>query len=91
MYRDFYVFQYATSFTAAAALAAPVLDGDRDATARFRRLLQSGGSNYPIDLLKEAGVDMTTDVPLSRLIAKMNRAMDAMEEILARRPPAGGE
>jgi oligoendopeptidase F len=82
-YHDFYVFQYATSFTAAEALAARVIAGDADATARYLTFLGSGSSRYPIDLLKEAGVDMTTDEPLDQTMQTMNRVMDEMDEILA--------
>ena len=80
-YRNFYVFQYATSFTAAEALAEKVLAGDAAATSRFLKFLGSGGSKYPIDLLKDAGVDMTTDEPLELTIAKMNRVMDEVEAL----------
>jgi oligoendopeptidase F len=83
-YRDFYVFQYATSFTAAEALASKVLAGDPAATKAYLTFLGSGGSRYPVDLLKDAGVDMTTDEPLDLTIRKMNRVMDEMETILAR-------
>jgi oligoendopeptidase F len=83
-YRDFYVFQYATSFTAAEALASKVLAGDAAATTAYLTFLGSGGSKYPVDLLKDAGVDMTTDEPLDLTIRKMNRVMDEMETILAR-------
>src|SRR5437867_1268754 len=65
-YRDFYVFQYATSFTASAALAEKVKAGDADARRRYLAFLSAGGSKYPVDLLKDAGVDMTTDEPLDR-------------------------
>ena len=84
-YRDFYVFQYATSFTAAEALASKVISGDDAAKQRYLTFLASGGSQYPIDLLKQAGVDMTTDEPLDLTIAKMNRVMDEMEKLLAQR------
>jgi oligoendopeptidase F len=83
-YRDFYVFQYATSFTAAEALSEKVLAGDQAATKRYLTFLSSGGSKYPIDLLKDAGVDMTTDEPLNLTIRKMNQVMDEMESILAK-------
>jgi oligoendopeptidase F len=83
-YRDFYVFQYATSFTAAEALSSKVLSGDQPAIRRYLTFLGSGGSKYPIDLLKDAGVDMTTDEPLDLTIAKMNAVMDQMETLLAR-------
>ncbi|HXD72390.1 MAG TPA: oligoendopeptidase F [Vicinamibacterales bacterium] len=84
-YRDFYVFQYATSFTASEALAAKVKTGDPAATKRYLDFLHAGGSKYPIELLKEAGVDMTTDEPLDLTISSMNRVMDEMEKILAAR------
>jgi oligoendopeptidase F len=85
-YRDFYVFQYATSFTASEALAQKVKGGSADATRKYLAFLSAGGSKYPIDLLKDAGVDMTTDEPLDLTIKEMNRVMDEMERILARRP-----
>ena len=71
-YRDFYVFQYATSFMASEALAAKVKAGDREARDRYLRFLSAGGSKYPIDLLRDAGVDMTTDEPLDLTITRMN-------------------
>ena len=84
-YRDFYVFQYATSFTASSALAEKVKAGDPAARDRYLTFLSAGGSKYPIDLLKDAGVDMTTDEPLDLTIKEMNRIMDEMETILATR------
>jgi oligoendopeptidase F len=84
-YRDFYVFQYATSFTASEALAAKVKTGDAASIRRYLAFLNAGGSKYPIDLLKDAGVDMTTDEPLDLTVRQMNRVMDDMERILAKR------
>ena len=84
-YRDFYVFQYATSFTAAEALSSKVLAGDADATRRYLTFISSGGSKYPIELLKDAGVDMTTSQPLELTMKKMNRVMDEMEKLLAKK------
>jgi len=84
-YRDFYVFQYATSFTASAALAEKVKTGDPQARARYLAFLSAGGSKYPIDLLKDAGVDMTTDEPLDLTIKAMNHVMDEIEALLAKR------
>lgn len=85
-YRNFYVFQYATSFTASAALSEKVMAGDPAATKRYLAFLSAGGSKYPIDLLKDAGVDMTSDEPLTLTMQKMNRVMDEMEKILAKNP-----
>jgi oligoendopeptidase F len=81
-YRDFYVFQYATSYTASAALSEKVLAGDQAAIKRYLTFLSAGGSKYPVDLLKDAGVDMTTDEPLELTMKQMNRVMDQMEALL---------
>ena len=86
-YRDFYVYQYATSFTASSALAEKVKAGGpagAEATKRYLAFLASGGSKYPIDLLKDAGVDMTTDEPLQLMMREMNRVMDEMDKLMAR-------
>lgn len=83
-YYNFYVYQYATSFTASAALAEPVLAGDKEATRKYMQFISAGGSEYAIDLLKKAGVDMTTSQPFSITMRKMNKVMDEMEKILAR-------
>ena len=83
-YYNFYVYQYATSFTASAALSEQVLAGDKAATKRFLEFLCSGSSHYPISLLKKAGVDMTTSGPFDLTMKKMNRVMNEMEKILER-------
>jgi len=82
-YYNYYVYQYATSFTASAALSEKVMAGDKVATKKYRDFLAAGGSKYPIDLLKDAGVDMTTAEPLTLTMKKMNRVIDEMEKILA--------
>ncbi|HEX9006495.1 MAG TPA: oligoendopeptidase F [Bacteroidota bacterium] len=81
-YYNFYVFQYATSFTASAALSEKVMAGNKAETQRYLNLLKSGGSDYPVNELKTAGVDMTTSEPLQLTMKKMNRIMDEMEKIL---------
>jgi oligoendopeptidase F len=81
-YNSFYVFQYATSFTASSALSEKVLSGDPGATEHYLKFISAGKSKYPIELLKDAGVDMTTDEPLELTVKKMNRVMDEMERLL---------
>jgi len=81
-YNSFYVYQYATSFTASSALSEKVLAGDPGATERYLTFISSGKAKYPIELLKDAGVDMTTDEPLELTVRKMNRVMDEMERLL---------
>jgi oligoendopeptidase F len=86
-YRDFYVYQYATSFTASSALGEKIKEGGAagaEATKRYLAFLHAGGSKYPIDLLKDAGVDMTTDEPLQLTMREMNRVMDEMDRLLER-------
>jgi oligoendopeptidase F len=80
-YYNFYVYQYATSYTASAALSERVLSGDSDTTAGYLKLLASGGSDYPIELLKQVGVDMTTPQPLEATLDRMNGIMDEIEKI----------
>lgn len=81
-YSNYYVFQYATSFTASSALSEKVLAGEPGATERYLKFISSGQSKYPIELLKDAGVDMTTDEPLELTVKRMNRVMDEMERLL---------
>ncbi len=81
-YNSYYVFQYATSFTASSALSEKVLAGEPEVTDRYLKFLSAGRSKYPIDLLKDAGVDMTSDEPLELTVKKMNRVMDEMEKLL---------
>ena len=81
-YYNFYVYQYATSFTASAALSERTIAGDKTSTEKYIKFLSSGGSDYPITLLKKAGVDMTTSEPFDLTMIKMNRVMDEMEKIL---------
>ena len=66
-------------------MAAKVKSGDAEARKRYLTFLSAGGSKFPIDLLKEAGVDMTTNEPLDLTMAKLNQVMDEMEKILATR------
>jgi oligoendopeptidase F len=90
-YNDYYVFQYATSFTASSALSEKVLAGEPGATQRYLTFISSGKSKYPIDLLKDAGVDMTTDEPLELTMKKMNHVMDEMEKLLEHKSSAAGQ
>lgn len=81
-YYNFYVYQYSTSFTASISLAEKVLSGDREALKKYMEFLSAGGSDYSIELLKNAGVDMTSSEPFDKAIEAMNGVMDQIEEIL---------
>jgi oligoendopeptidase F len=82
-YMNFYVYQYATSFTASTTLSQQVLSGAPGAAKGYLDFLSSGGSEYPIPTLKKAGVDMLTSEPFDKTMAEMNRIMDQIEAILA--------
>ncbi len=84
-YNGFYVYQYATSIAASSLFADRVASGDAAALDRYLTLLKAGGSDYPYDLVKTAGVDLATPAPYRSLVARMNRIMDEIESILAKR------
>jgi oligoendopeptidase F len=88
-YYNFYVYQYSTSFTASTALAENVLSKKKGAVKKYIEFLSAGGSKYPIDLLREAGVDMTTADPFDKTMAVMNRTMDEIEAILKKKAKSG--
>ena len=84
---NFYVYQYATSIVASTALANGIRQEAtlHKGTARrdaYLKMLAAGSSKYPIDLLKEAGVDMTTSAPFLASIKEMNAVMDEMDKLL---------
>lgn len=81
-YRTFYVYQYSTSFTASISLAEKVMTGDKSALDNYLKFLSAGGSDYPIEILKNAGVDMTTSEPFEKTTSAMNKVMDEIEKIL---------
>ncbi len=84
-YSGFYVYQYATSIAASSLFAKKVADGEPGALERYLDLLKAGGSDYPYELVKTAGVDLATPAPYQALVARMNAIMDEIEAILARR------
>jgi oligoendopeptidase F len=91
-YRNFYVYQYATSLVASTSLARGVREeaarGETKRRDAYLRMLAAGGSKYPIDLLREAGVDMTTPAPFKAAMAEMNATMDEIEGLLQKQARA---
>jgi oligoendopeptidase F len=81
-YSAFYVYKYATGISAALALADRVVKEGAPARERYRRFLTLGGSLYPLDELREAGVDMTDPAPVERAIAHFGRLVKELEEAL---------
>jgi oligoendopeptidase F len=66
-------------------LAEKVLGKEKGAVEKYIEFLSAGGSEYPIDLLKKAGVDMTSAEPFDKTMAAMNRTMDEIEAILKKK------
>ncbi|MDR0786813.1 MAG: oligoendopeptidase F [Gemmatimonadota bacterium] len=81
-YREFYVYQYATSLSASVTLAGKAREQEPGIINRYFDLLGAGDSEYPIDSLRKAGVDMTTDEPLEWAMREMNRVIDEIEGLL---------
>jgi oligoendopeptidase F len=84
-YSSFYVFQYATSIAASSLLVERILKGEPGAKERYLDLLRAGGVDDPYVLVKNAGVDLATPAPYQAIVARMNRIMDEIETIQARR------
>ncbi|WP_338845412.1 oligoendopeptidase F [Massilia sp. W12] len=84
-YNRFYVFQYATSISAGTMFADQILSGKPGAVERYLGILKAGGSQYPYELVKGAGVDLASPAPYQAVVKRMNAIMDEMETILARR------
>ena len=78
-YSDYYVYQYATGYAAASAFSNSILAGKENAVEKYKGFLKRGGSLHPIDILKEAGVDMTTSEPLEATIKRFNELLDMLE------------
>jgi oligoendopeptidase F len=84
-YNAFYVFQYATSIAASSLFAESILKNEPGARERYLKLLSAGSSDYPYELVKAAGVDLASPAPYQAVAARMNRIMDEIEAIQARR------
>jgi oligoendopeptidase F len=81
MFIPFYVFQYATGIGGAHALAKRVMDGEHGAAEAYLNFLKTGGSRYSLDVLKDAGVDMTTSAPVEAAFEIMEGYIDRLEEL----------
>lgn len=81
-YRPFYVYQYVTGYAAATTLAANLQTKDSYQQNRYLDYLKSGGSDYSITLLKNAGADMTTPAPLELTLEKFKTRLDELKQLL---------
>jgi oligoendopeptidase F len=81
-YSSFYVYKYATGFSAATAIAHKIINEGQSAIDKYLEFLKSGGSDYPIELLKIAGVDMTTPDPINNALKVFEDLLNQMEELV---------
>jgi len=81
-YYNFYVYQYATGYAASEVLAKKVRAEGQPAVEKYLNFLKSGNSDYPISILKNAGVDMNSQEPVIAVTRKMNELLDEMEALL---------
>ncbi len=81
-YMNFYVFQYATGFSAAVALTQKILNENYGAVDKYLEFLKSGSSDYPINVLKKAGVDMTTKMPVDNTLKLFDKLVNQMENLI---------
>lgn len=81
-YSAFYVYKYATGLSAAIALSQRVLNGETGAVERYLGFLRSGGSRFPLETLKEAGVDMTSADPIHAVTAVFDKRLRELETLL---------
>ena len=79
---NFYVYQYSTSFVAATALAKMILEEGEPARERYLTMLKSGSNDYPVELLKKAGIDMTSAAPIEATIEVFDDLVDQLEQAL---------
>lgn len=82
-YNAFYVYQYATGYSAAIALSQKILKEGKPAVDAYTNFLKGGSSDYPINLLKKAGVDMTTAEPIEKALIVFENLLDQIEALLA--------
>ncbi|WP_027628665.1 oligoendopeptidase F [Ruminiclostridium cellobioparum] len=81
-YSSFYVYKYATGFSSATAIAEKILTEGKPAVDKYLEFLKSGGSNYPLELLKIAGVDLSTPQPIQDALNVFEKTLDELEELL---------
>jgi len=81
-YNSFYVYQYATCISAAGYFSRSILSGGAKERDNYLSVLKAGGSDYPVEILKRAGLDMTTPAPYQAIIANFKDVLDQAEALL---------
>lgn len=81
-YYDFYVYQYATGFSAAVYFAQKIIDGDVEARDSYIEFLKSGSSGYSVDILKKAGLDMTSSEPIEKALERFGELIEEYKSLI---------
>jgi oligoendopeptidase F len=84
LYADYYVYQYATGISGANALSRRILSGEAGAAERYLGFLKAGNSRYPLDVLKSAGVDLTTPQPVEETYQVLDGLVSRLEKLVGR-------
>jgi len=84
-YREYYVYQYATCYAAAQVLSDKIVKKEKGALDTYYQFLKTGSSDYPVEILKKAGVDMTTPEPVARTIKLFGELVDQLDQLLSER------
>jgi oligoendopeptidase F len=82
LYRKYYVYQYATSYAASQLLSTKILNGEKGALDAYKKFISTGSSDYPVNILKKAGVDMTTSEPFDNVGRLFASLVDQFEKLL---------
>jgi oligoendopeptidase F len=89
LYMDYYVYQYSTGISGANALSRRILNGTPGAVQDYLGFLKAGGSQYPLDILKKAGVDLTTSQPVEDTFAILAGLIERLEKLVEQKQKAG--
>ena len=81
-YGAFYVYKYATGYSAATAISKKILEEGQPAAENYIKFLRSGGCDYPLELLKLAGVDMSTPAPIEAAMQTFEELLDELERLI---------
>ncbi|MNC64506.1 Oligoendopeptidase F, plasmid [compost metagenome] len=80
-YNSFYVYKYATGFSAATSFAKQILEDGKPAVDKYLGFLKSGGSDYSINILSKAGVDMSSPAPIREAMSVFESVIEQMEQL----------
>ena len=78
-YTDFYVYQYATGYSCANSFANNILQGGEEELEKYKGFLKAGGSDYPLEILRKAGVDISTPKPIEDTMKNFEMLLDILE------------